>query len=85
MFGDPCPDPRNSLVILPFVWTYLFEDVDDYKSRGTYNGGKRFEKAVIMAYTYAHCVEQPGARIFWAIAAGKGMIFIGADAGNTFA
>ena len=42
-------------------------------------------KAVTLAHTYASCIEQPCARIFWALSAIKGMTVIGADAGNAFA
>jgi hypothetical protein len=84
MFGDPIKRPHKSTV-LPFVWTYLFKDGIKPKARGTCNGGKRYGKAVTLAYTYASCVEQPGARMFWSLSALHGMTVLGADAGNAFA
>jgi hypothetical protein len=84
MFGTPIRRPPKSTV-LPFVWTYLFKDGIKPKARGTCNGGKRYGKAVTLAHTYASCVEQPGARIFWSLAALHGMTVLGADAGNAFA
>jgi hypothetical protein len=84
MFGKPIKRPPKSTV-LPFVWTYLFKDGITPKARGTCNGGKRYGKAVTLAHTYASCVEQPGARIFWSLAALHGMTVLGADAGNAFA
>jgi hypothetical protein len=73
MFGDPCtrPDDPNA-VILTFVWTYTHKidpitgDIVE-KSRGTCNGGKRHDKAVTIAETYAACVEQRAQRLFWAL------------------
>jgi hypothetical protein len=84
MFGTPIARPKQSTV-LPFVWTYLFKDGIKPKARGTCNGGKRYGKAVTLAHTYASCVEQPGARIFWSLSALHGMTVLGADAGNAFA
>jgi hypothetical protein len=84
MFGAPIRRPPKSTV-LPFVWTYLFKDGIKPKARGTCNGGKRYGKAVTLAYTYASCVEQPGSRMFWALSALHGMTVLGADAGNAFA
>jgi hypothetical protein len=84
MFGAPIRRPPRS-TILPFVWTYLFKDGIKPKAPGTCNGGKRYGKAVTLAYTYASCVEQPGSRMFWALSALHGMIVLGADAGNAFA
>jgi hypothetical protein len=84
IFGDPIPRPAKATV-LPFVWTYLFKDGIKPKACGTCNGGKRYGKAVTLAHTYASCVEQPGARIFWSLAALHGMTVLGADARNAFA
>jgi hypothetical protein len=83
MFGTPIRRPAQATV-LPFVWTYLFKDGIKPKARGTCNGGKRYGKAVTLAHTYASCVEQPSARIFWSLAALNGMRVLGADAGNAF-
>ena len=90
MFGDPVRRPSGAIV-LPFVWAYSIK-IDSisgeliYKARGTCNGGKRYGKAVTMAETYATCVAQPAwCRLYWAITASKGLISIGADAGNAFA
>jgi hypothetical protein len=84
MFGASIARPPKATV-LPFVWTYLFKDGIKPKARGTCNGGKRYGKAVTLAHTYASCIEQPGARIFWSLSALHGMTVLGADAGNAFA
>ena len=38
-----------------------------------------------LAHTYASCIKQPAARLFYSLAALKGMIIIVADASNAFA
>jgi hypothetical protein len=61
MFGDPCECPTDpNAVIFPFVWTYVHKMAhqgDDIveKARATCNGGKRHDKAVTIAETYAAC------------------------------
>ena len=68
MFDTPCPPPpkdsKTKYVVLPWVWTYLFkpdpitlEDME--KSHGTCNSGSCHGKIVMLAKTYAACVEQP--------------------------
>ena len=41
--------------------------------------------SVTLANTYAACLEQAGARIFWAICALKGKTIFGCDMSNAFA
>jgi Reverse transcriptase (RNA-dependent DNA polymerase) len=89
MFADPVPRPFGATV-LPFVWNYLMkldpvDGTEKRKARATCNGGKQFGKAVILAETYATCVEQPACRLLWAMTAALCLIAIGADAGNAFA
>jgi hypothetical protein len=79
MFGDPIHRPPKSTV-LPFVWMNLFKDGIKPKARGTCNGGKHYGKAVILAYTYASCMEQPGSRMFWSLSSLHGITVLGADA-----
>ena len=55
------------------------------KSRCVYNGNPKRKGAVTLAHTFALCLEQPGARTFWPVAALLGLIVIGADASNAFA
>jgi hypothetical protein len=83
MFGSPIRRPPKATV-LPFIWTYVFKDLVKPEAHGTCNGDKRYGKAVTLAHTYASCIEQPGARIFWALSALNGMKVLGADAGNAF-
>ena len=90
MFGTPIPRPapvrndKGTLVhptVLPFVCTYLLKDSVKPKARGTCNGGQQYGRAVTLAHTYVSCVEQPAARLFWALSAIEGMTVIGADVG----
>ena len=84
----PKKDKQGKLknpTVLQFVWTYLFKNGTTPKSRGTFNGKKRYGSAVTLAQTYASCVEQPASRKFWILAALNGMTVIGANAGNAFA
>ena len=93
MFGKPTALPyitdkdgnRVPATLLPFVWTYLYKPNGDQKARATCNGGKRYGRAVTLAHTYASCVEQPAARLFYGLAALENMIIVGADASNAFA
>ena len=84
MFGKPIPCPRNSNV-LHMLWVYKIKDSGIYKARAVCNGSPRQKGTVTQDHTYAACLEQPGARIFWGTAATKGLIVLGADASNAFA
>ena len=55
------------------------------KARCVCNGNPKRKGSVILAHTFAACLEQPGARTFWALSAMKDLIVIGADASNAFA
>ena len=93
MFGPPMPRPNTkdkkgneiNITILPFVWTYLYKNGTTPKARGTCNGGKQYRKAITLAHTYASCIEQPAAKMFYSLAALENMIILGADASNAFA
>ena len=83
-FGPPIPRPPNAN-ILNLLWTYLVKSDDTKKARCVCNGSPRSKGTVTLGHTFAACLEQPGARVFWASAALLGMIVIGADASNAFA
>ena len=48
------------------------------------NGAPHLKGSITLANTYAACLEQTGARIFWAIAALTNKIVYGSDASNAF-
>ena len=84
MFQTPVPRPKNAN-ILNLLWAYKIKDDGTFKARCVCNGNPRRKGTVTLDHTYAACLEQPGARIFWALAAVEGLIVIGADASNAFA
>ena len=84
MFGKPIPKPSNSN-ILHLLWVYKHKDDGTYKARGVCNGAPNQRGSVTKDHTFAACLEQPGARIFWGIAATQDLIVLGADASNAFA
>ena len=83
-FGPPIPRPPNAN-ILNLLWTYLVKSDGTKKARCVCNGSPRSKGTVTLGHTFAACLEQPGARVFWASAALLGMVVIGADASNAFA
>ena len=49
------------------------------------NGNPRRKGTVTLAHTFGACLEQAGARVFWACTALLQMVVMGADASNAFA
>ena len=84
MFGHPCPLPPNANV-LNLLWDYRIKDDGTYKARMVCNGRPSNKNTVIFGYTYAKSLDHVGSRIFWASAAAKNYIVLGADASNAFA
>lgn len=84
MFNEPVPRPPKANV-LNLLWTYLIKAEGTKKVRCVCNENPRSKGTVTLAHTFAACLEQPGARTFWATAAIKGMIVMRADASNAFA
>ena len=76
MFNEPVPRPPKANV-LNLLWTYLIKAEGTKKVRCVCNGNPRNKGTVTLAHTFAACLEQPGARTFWATAAIKGMIVSG--------
>ena len=84
MFGHPCPLPPNANV-LNLLWDYRIKDDGTYKARMVCNGRPSNKNTVIFGYTYAKSLDHVGSRVFWAVAAAKNYIVLGADASNAFA
>ena len=84
MFGNPCPLPPNANV-LNLLWDYRVKDDGTHKARMVCNGRPSNKNTVIFGYTYAKSLDHVGSRTFWAIAASKNYIVLGADASNAFA
>ncbi len=56
-----------------------------YKARCTCDGSPRSGQARILDETYANCVDQTGARIFYSVSAAENLLIFGADVSNAFA
>ena len=86
MFGAPCPLPPGK-VIFSLVWShYLKTDgTAKRKARCTCDGSPRSGQAHTLDHTYASCIDQNTARIFYANAALQNHGVCGADASNAFA
>ena len=85
MFGDPV-DTKEGDAIFHLVWTYNIKAVDGRKkARCVCDGSTRSGNVLILAETYANCVEQTSARLFYAVAAAENLFVFGADVSNAFA
>ena len=86
MFGKPGSLPTNGEYnVLPMIWSYLIKTCGRKKARCVANGAPHLKGSVTLANTYAACLEQTGARIFWSLSALHNRKVYGADASNAFA
>ena len=84
MFEDPAPLPKGAN-LLPLIWTYVLKPDGTKKARCVCDGNIHRKGTVVLGHTYANSLEQPAARLFWAIAAKQNLTVIGADVSNAFA
>ena len=85
MFGNPVTTKYGD-AIFHLVWTYNIKAVDGRKkARCVCDGSTRSGKVLVLAETYANCVEQTSSRLFYAIAAAENLLVFGADVSNAFA
>jgi hypothetical protein len=85
MFGTPVAVASDAAVFCT-VWMYAIKTLDGrYKARCTCDGSPRSDQARILVETYANCVDQTGARIFYLVAAAENLLIFGADVSNAFA
>jgi hypothetical protein len=85
MFEDPT-EVDSDAVVFCRVWTYAIKALDGwYNARCTCNGLPCSGQARILDETYANCVDQMGARIFYSILAAENLLIFGADVSNSFA
>lgn len=84
MFKEPIPHPAKANV-LSLLWTYRIKSDGTKKARCLYNGSPKSKGMITPAHTFSACLENPGARTFWAAAASLDMIVVGTDASNAFA
>ena len=85
MFGSPVVVESNEAVF-NLVWSYGIKAVDARKkARCTCDGSTCSGQVRILDETYANCVDQTSARLFYGIAAAENLIVYGADVSNAFA
>jgi hypothetical protein len=85
MFGQPVPQV-DDMAVFHLVWTYAIKAVDlQKKARWACDGSPRSGQAKILDKTYANCVDQTSACLFYAIAAAENLMVYGADVSNAFA
>jgi len=85
MFGSPRHVTSDDAVF-NLVWTYNIKEVDNRKkARCTCDGSPRSVQVRVLDFTYANCVDQTSARIFYAVSAAENLIIHGADVSNAFA
>ncbi|KAL7550305.1 hypothetical protein ACHAWF_013539, partial [Thalassiosira exigua] len=84
MFGDPTHVDSDGAVF-NLVWTYVIKELDKRKkARCTCDGSTRSGQVRVLDYTYANCVDQTSARLFYAVAAAENLVVFGADVSNAF-
>jgi hypothetical protein len=85
MFGSPVHQEKD-MAVFHSVWTYAIKAVDSCKkARWACDGSPRSGQAQVLDETYANCVDQTSARLFYAIAAAENLLIYGADVSNAFA
>ena len=71
MFGLPIA-PAEGKTIFHLVWTYNIKAVDGRKkTRCICDGSSRSGQVLVLAETYANCMEQTSAWLFYMVAAAK--------------
>ena len=85
MFGNPTAVAADD-AIFHLVWTYNIKAADGRKkARCVCDGSTRSGHVKILDETYANCVDQTSARLFYAVAAAENLLIYGADVTNAFA
>ena len=87
MFSVPVPLPKEGKFnVLPMIWDYLIKPKTlKRKARCVANGYPRQKGSIILANTFAACLEQPAARLFYGTCALRNYIIYGLDCSNAFA
>jgi hypothetical protein len=85
MFGTPVATSKDNAVF-HLVWMYNVKAVDGRKkARCVCEGSTQSGKVRILAETYANCINQTSARMFYAIATAENLLVYNADVSNAFA
>jgi hypothetical protein len=85
MFGSPVAVESDEAVF-NLVWLYGIKAVDGHKKACcTCDGSTQSDQVRVLDETYANCVDQTSACLFYGIAAAENMIVYGANVSNAFA
>jgi hypothetical protein len=85
MFGLPLA-VESTEAFFNLVWLYGIKAVDGRKkARCTSNTSTRSGQVCVLDKTYANCVNQTSARLFYRIEVAENLIVYGADVSNAFA
>ena len=85
MFGSPAAVESNEAVF-NLVWSYGIKALNARKkAQCTCDGSPRSGQVRILDETYANCVDQTSARLFYGIAAAENLLVYGSDVSNAFA
>jgi hypothetical protein len=85
MFGPPIAVTEDNAVT-HLVWTYNIKAVNGRKkARCVCDSSTGSGKVQILAETYANCVDQTSACMFYAIATAENLLVYGMDVSNAFA
>ena len=83
MFCEPEQIPKDVNIIL-LLWFYHVKPSGIQKAWYLVNGSKHMKGTVTLGKTYAAALEQPRARLFWALIALHNNIVIEANASNAY-
>jgi hypothetical protein len=84
MFGFPVA-PSKDDAVFHLVWTYNIKAVDGRKkARCICNGSTWSGKVLVLTETYANCVNQTSAWLFYAVASVENLLIFGANVSNAF-
>jgi hypothetical protein len=84
MYSLPVQQSENDAVF-HLVWTYDIKAVDGCKKAWCVcDGSTRSGKVQILAETYANCIDQTSAQLFYAVALAENLLIFGADVSNAF-
>ena len=79
MFGLPAA-VESTKAVFNLVWLYGIKAVDGRKKAWcTCDGSTQSGQVCVLDKTYANCVNQTSARLFYGIAAAENLIVYGAD------
>ncbi len=85
MFGQPVAATKDD-AIFHLVWTYAIKAVNGReKAYCVCDSSTRSGMVRVLAETYANCVDQTSAHLFYAVAAAENLLVYGANMSNAFA